>query len=49
MALWALPAVALGGWAGLSLDGRLNPATFRKVLLWLLAAMGLKLVLSWVF
>ena len=41
----ALPAIALGLAAGLSLDRHLNPLTFRKVVLALLVVMGLRLVL----
>lgn len=40
----SLPAIALGLWAGLSLDHRLAPQTFRKVVLALLVVMGLRLV-----
>jgi len=40
----ALPAIALGLWAGLSLDHRLDPLAFRKVVLALLVVMGLRLI-----
>ncbi|MEW5830288.1 MAG: sulfite exporter TauE/SafE family protein [Chloroflexota bacterium] len=39
-----LPAIALGLAAGLSLDHRLDPQAFRKIVLALLVVMGLRLV-----
>jgi uncharacterized protein len=42
--LWALPAVGLGIVAGISLDRYLDPARFRKIVLWLLVIMGLRLI-----
>lgn len=44
--LWALPAIVLGVLAGISLDRRLDPAAFRKLVLLLLVAMGLRLVIA---
>ncbi len=41
----ALPALALGVLVGVSLDRRVNPATFRKIVLVLLLVMGVRLVL----
>jgi uncharacterized membrane protein YfcA len=43
--LWALPAIGLGVLAGTSLDRRLNPQTFRKVVLSLLLGLGLRLAI----
>ena len=42
--LWVLPAVGLGIITGISLDRYLDPLRFRKVVLWLLVAMGLRLI-----
>lgn len=42
--LWALPAVGLGIFAGISLDRHLDPLRFRKIVLWLLVIMGLRLI-----
>ena len=39
-----LPALLLGTWVGLKLFGRLNEAGFRKVVLLLLLASGIKLL-----
>jgi len=47
--LWTLPAIALGAWAGLCLDRRISPERFRKILLWLLALLGVRALLCWVF
>jgi uncharacterized membrane protein YfcA len=44
--LWALPAIGLGILAGASLDRFLNPLVFRKIVLILLAIMGLRMFLS---
>jgi uncharacterized membrane protein YfcA len=41
-----LPALALGTWAGFALYGRLDEATFRKIVLMLLLASGLFLIVS---
>ncbi len=38
--LIALPAIALGALAGFSLDGRINPAQFRRIVLVLLVVLG---------
>ena len=43
--LIALPAIGLGIFLGLKIDRRLNPATFRKIVLWLLIVMGARLIL----
>jgi uncharacterized membrane protein YfcA len=40
----ALLAAFFGILAGLSLDKRLNPVVFRKVVLWLLLVLGLRLL-----
>lgn len=40
----ALPAVALGLAAGLALDRFLNPERFRKIVLWLLVVLGLRML-----
>jgi uncharacterized membrane protein YfcA len=44
MVLWALPFLAIGIIAGLSLDRWLNPLTFRRVVLVLLVLMGIRLM-----
>jgi uncharacterized membrane protein YfcA len=44
--LAALPVLALGILAGTSLDRRLNPLQFRKIVLLLLVVMGVRLVLQ---
>jgi uncharacterized membrane protein YfcA len=44
--LMGLPALALGTWAGFALYGRLDEATFRKVVLMLLLVSGLFLLMS---
>jgi hypothetical protein len=44
--LIALPAVGLGILAGVSLDRRINPQAFRKVVLGLLLVTGARLVIS---
>lgn len=43
-ALVAFPAVILGGLAGLSLDRYINPATFRRIVLWALIVLGVRLI-----
>ena len=43
--LWALPAIALGLLAGTSLDRYIDPQVFRKIVLVLLVAMGVRLIL----
>jgi hypothetical protein len=43
--LWALPVIAIAILAGVSLDKRLDPAIFRKVVLILLVILGIRLVL----
>lgn len=43
--LIALPAILLGIFLGLKIDRRLNPATFRTVVLLLLIVMGARLIL----
>ena len=40
-ALWFLPALALGSWAGIKLSSRIDENLFRKVALTLVAATGL--------
>ena len=42
--LWVLPAIGLGLVAGLSLDQYLSPERFRKIVLWLLVLLGLRLI-----
>ena len=42
--LIVLPALVLGLLAGSSLDRWLNPAIFRKIVLWLLLALGVQLI-----
>ncbi len=44
--IWAIPAMALGIWAGTSLDRFINPDIFRKIVLGLLIIMGLRLIFS---
>ena len=44
--LWSLPALGLGVIAGTSLDKRLDPPRFRKLILLLLVLMGVRLALS---
>jgi uncharacterized protein len=43
--LAAGPGLIAGIWLGLRLDRRINPATFRKVVLWVLVFLGLSLLL----
>lgn len=43
--LWAIPAIALGFLAGNKLDRYLDADRFRKVVLWLLVFLGLRLAL----
>ena len=42
--LLALPAVALGLWAGARVDKKLNPKLFRQLILWLLLIIGARLL-----
>lgn len=42
--LFALPAIILGLWLGLRLDKRINPQTFRQIVLVLLIVLGLRLI-----
>ena len=44
--LIGLPALAVGTWAGFALYGRIEEATFRKIVLMLLLASGLFLLMS---
>ena len=44
--LIALPAIGLGIFIGLKVDRRVNPATFRKIVLWLLIVMGARLIIN---
>ena len=44
--LWGLPAVAIGTWLGLKFYGKLDEATFRKIVLILLLISGLTLLPS---
>lgn len=44
--LWAVPGVALGLVAGKWVDGRLNPAQFRKAVLGLLVLLGIRLIVG---
>ena len=44
--LWAVPGVALGLVVGKWLDGRLNPAQFRKGVLVLLVLLGIRLIVG---
>ena len=41
---WTLPFIAVGLFAGLSLDRWLNPVLFRRIVLFLLVFMGLRLI-----
>lgn len=43
--LWAIPAIILGFLAGNKLDRYLDPDRFRKIVLWLLVFLGLRLAL----
>jgi uncharacterized membrane protein YfcA len=43
--LWALPVLTLGMLTGTSLDRFINPETFRKIVLWLLVLMGLRMII----
>ncbi|MBI5565454.1 MAG: sulfite exporter TauE/SafE family protein [Chloroflexi bacterium] len=47
--LIALPAIGLGIFIGLKIDRRLNPVTFRQIVLWLLIVMGARLIVSSIF
>jgi hypothetical protein len=42
--VFALPALAAGVWLGFKLYGKLNDATFRKIVLSLLLVAGLSLI-----
>jgi uncharacterized membrane protein YfcA len=42
----ALPAVVVGLIAGISLEKRIHPASFRRVVLWALLIMGVRLILG---
>ena len=42
--LWALPVIGIGILAGVSLDKRLDPAFFRKLVLLLLVILGIRLI-----
>ena len=42
--LWVLPAIALGILLGTRLDGRINPAVFRRLVLLLLIVMGVRMI-----
>ena len=44
--LWVLPAIGLGILLGTLLDGRINPALFRKLVLVLLVVMGARMVIG---
>lgn len=44
--LWALPAMALGILVGTSLDRYVAPDRFRRIVLWLLVIMGIRLILA---
>ncbi len=44
--VWSLPAIALGLWAGTSLDRFINPDAFRKIVLVLLVVMGAWLLVN---
>jgi uncharacterized membrane protein YfcA len=43
---WAVPGVVLGLLGGLWIDGRVNPQTFRKLVLLLLIILGLRLIFA---
>ncbi len=43
--LWALPGIALGFLVGFSLDKKINPAQFQKIVLLLLLFLGFRLIL----
>ena len=42
--LVTLPAIGLGIWAGGRVDRKLNPLTFRHIVLWLLLVLGVSLI-----
>jgi uncharacterized membrane protein YfcA len=44
--LWSLPVLAVGIILGTSMDRLFNPETFRKIVLWLLVVMGVRLILG---
>ncbi|MFC1878654.1 sulfite exporter TauE/SafE family protein [Chloroflexota bacterium] len=44
--LWALPAMAVGILIGTSLDKYLDPERFRRLVLWLLVLMGIRLIVA---
>ncbi|MDX1416309.1 MAG: sulfite exporter TauE/SafE family protein [Candidatus Promineifilaceae bacterium] len=46
-ALFAVPFVITGAFAGFSLDRFINPARFRKIVLGLLLILGINLAVSW--
>lgn len=43
--LMALPAILVGVLAGISLDRVIDPATFRRIVLWFLVALGIRLII----
>lgn len=44
--VWAIPGMVLGLLGGLWVDGRINPQTFRKLVLLLLIVLGLRLIFA---
>lgn len=44
--LWSIPALILGILAGTRLDRMISPELFRKLVLWLLVILGLRLIIS---
>ncbi len=44
--VWAIPAILLGVWAGVSLDRYIKPDVFRKLVLVLLVILSLRLILA---
>ena len=44
--LWSLPALILGALLGTSLDRYISPEIFRKIVLWLLVILGIRLIIG---
>jgi uncharacterized membrane protein YfcA len=44
--LWTIPVALLGVWFGVGLDRYINPRMFRKIILWLLMILGVRLILA---
>lgn len=43
--IFSIPAVLLGVWVGVSMDRYINPEIFKKIVLWLLVVLGIRLIM----